>query len=292
MEVNACSTFAIYGDKIYYGMNWDYYPGYDATIYINKAKDMKVFCVFDQDGNHFTGFNTKGMFVNEIMVYPKEDFGIINGFKHNGLKKISMKDVFEEALYKYSKVEEINGYLKDKKLTNLNTHDMFADRFGKAEAVEAGKDKNMITRNKDKFFLMSNFSLYYYKNIDYKNIFDRGSDRYIAGYDYILKNFNGFNISKGIEMLKAMKCIDVNFNTLCSFLYEQETNCVYIAINMDYSKVWKLSIQDETIETYKGFKTPMKVKINGNISLSDLKKLSTYNPSALKKFGNRFIIKQ
>ncbi|MGI6084908.1 MAG: hypothetical protein ACOYIF_05620 [Acetivibrionales bacterium] len=85
VQANACSTFAVYVDKTYYGMNWDYYANYDATIYIQNANDMKVFVVFDQEGNDFTGMNAKGLFASKIMEYPAEDFGILHEVKNNKL---------------------------------------------------------------------------------------------------------------------------------------------------------------------------------------------------------------
>lgn len=274
----ACSSFAYYGDKVYYGMNWDYYPNYDATFYISEVNNMKVFTVFDQDGADFTGMNTEGFFAAQIMVTPTEKFGVLRELQNKTLKRIQMKDLYRESLYKYSKLEQVDDYLRDKRLLYSTTelHTMFADKFGFAQVIEVGEHENMITKLKDKFLIMSNFTNYYFEDTDYKKIAARGSDRYIAGYDYMLKNIDNFDLNKGIGMLEAMKCDDMSFHTLCSFLYEPATNSVYIAISRDFSKVWRLSINNGTIETYRGFDEPMKIAVD-SIRLSDLKKLSVHD---------------
>ncbi|MGI6084907.1 MAG: hypothetical protein ACOYIF_05615 [Acetivibrionales bacterium] len=195
-----------------------------------------------------------------------------------------MKDVFRKALYNYANVEQDNDYLKDKIIFYSQTemHDMFADINGTSQIVEVGKDKNMISPIQDKFLIMSNFSYYYFKDMPYKEINAKGADRYIAGYDYVANNIEQFDLINGMEMLEAMKCEDNSFYTLGSFLYEPDTNSVYIAVNRDFDKIWKVSIQDETIESYKGFDEPIKIKINQKIKLSDLKKMAEYKTNGTK----------
>lgn len=294
VAANACSTFVVYGEKIYYGMNWDYYIGTDSSFYIISKDNMKVFNACDEEGSSFTGYNTKGLFANKIMVYPIEKFGALSDFNKKSLEIIDMRNLYEKALFNYSSVDEINEYIKDKKVmgTQMDMHNIFADVYGKAEAVEVGKDENMITAiDKEPFFLAANFSKYYYKNVDYKDIRDKSSDRYIAGYDYILENYKDFDVFRGIGMLEAMKCEESGFNTLCSFLYEPSTNSVYIAISRDYNRIWKISIDDETIETFAGFENQMKFKMGKSIKLSDLKKISNYDMSTINKFEDKFLIK-
>ncbi|MGI6086176.1 MAG: hypothetical protein ACOYIF_12220 [Acetivibrionales bacterium] len=233
--------------------------------------------------------NTNGLFAAQQIVTPEEK----PGFIQKDVETIAIKDLYSTALYKLSVIEEINEFLQDKRVihTMVEHHTMFADKSGSAQVVEVGKDKNMITSIKDKFIIMTNFMNYYYADTEYEKISARGSNRYIAGCDFMLKNIDDFDLAKGIEMLKAMKCEEVGFYTLCSFLYEAETNCVYVAVNRDFDKLWKISIMEETAETFKGFESPMKIKIDESIKLSDLKELTYYNPKALKAFENAFIVK-
>lgn len=285
IQANACSSFAVYGDKTYYGMNWDYYAHYDATIQIQKVNEMKIFVVYDQDGNDFTGMNTKGLFASKIMEYPAEDFGLFHETGDNKLRRIEMKDVFRKALYNFSSIDEVNDYLKDKRIIYSQTklHDMFADLNGHAQIVEVGRDQNIISSIEEKFLIMSNFTSYYYKGTPYREINDKGADRYISGYEYAIHNIGNFDLDNGLQMLEAMKCADNSFYTLGSFLFEPETNCVYIAVNRDFDKIWKVSVQDETIESYKGFEKPIKIKFDQKIKLSDLKKLSNNNEKSTEK---------
>ena len=293
LPVQACSSFAYYGDQTLYGMNWDYYTGYDATIFIKTIDDIKVFNVFNKDGYDFTGMNTNGLFAAQQMVTPEEKPGFIQNQANAELETISMKDLYSTSLYKFSEIGEINEFMQNKRVTHtmVEHHTMFADKSGSAQVVEVGKDKNMITSIQDKFIIMTNFMNYYYADTDYKKIVARGSDRYIAGYDFMLENIDTFDFAKGMEMLKAMKCEETGFYTLCSFLYKPETDCVYVAVNRDFDKIWKISIWEETAETFKGFESPLKIKIDGSIKLSDLKELTYYNPQTLEAFENKFIVK-
>lgn len=53
----------------------------------------------------------------------------------------------------------------------------------------------------------------------------------------------------------------------------------------------KISIEDGTAETHRGFESPMKIQFTDKIKLSELTKLSNYDLSVIKKFDNQFIIK-
>lgn len=287
----ACSSFAYYGDQTFYGMNWDYYPGYDATFYIKSTGDMKVFNVFNKDGYDFTGMNTKGLFAAQQMVTPEEESGFTH--KQSGYDTVLMKDLYIKSLYNFSTIDEINEFLQNKRVmhTMVEHHTLFADKSGLAQVVEVGKDKNMITGMEDNFIIMTNFMNYFYADTYYKEISARGSDRYIAGYDYMLENIDSFDLEKGVEMLETMKCEEPGFYTLCSFLYEPETNSVYVAVDRDFDKLWKISIMEETAETFKGFESPMKIKIERGIKHSDLKELTYYNTQTIEAFEDLFIIK-
>ncbi|NLK97897.1 hypothetical protein [Defluviitalea saccharophila] len=292
-QTYACSGYAVYKENVYYGMNWDYPPGYDATLSIVNKEDMRIFLVYDSDGNFFTGMNDQGLFAMTIMVTPEEDFGLLHENSYNNVEHIVAKDLFFESLFNYSNMNQVNNYLKDKRLfySTIKLHNMLADTNGNAQIVEVGKDKNRITAIKDNFLLISNFPQYYFENTPYNQIVANGSDRYIAGYDYILKNIEHFDRNHGLKMLEAMKCVGPTYYTLCSFLFEPKENTVYIALNRDYERIWKISIAEGTAETYKGFESPMKIKFGERITLSQLKKLTDYNASILKKFDDQFIIR-
>ena len=70
-----------------------------------------------------------------------------------------------------------------------------------------------------------------------------------------------------------------------------ETNSIYVAVDRDFDKLWKISIMEETAETFKGFESPMKIKIERGIKLSDLKELTYYNTQTIEAFEDLFIIK-
>jgi len=57
--------------------------------------------------------------------------------------------------------------------------------------------------------------------------------------------------------------------------FDPASNEVYIVIRGDFEKVWKLSIDDATIETFTGFSESAKMEVGGDgIEVADLLGLS------------------
>lgn len=291
--LRACGSFAVYADRPLYGMNWDYYQGTEGRIQVHRAGSEKVFCAYDDQGNDFTGMNTRGLFAAKQQVTPAEDFGALHDLLTLRVPRIEMKEVFRKALPDFGQVAEVDAFLLGRKLTYSRDpmHNLFADPGGRAEVHEVGRDRNMITPIRGRFLVMTNFSNYFYADVPYRTVIARGSERYIAGCDYAQKHLQGFDEAAGLGMLEAMKCEEVGFYTLCSFLFDPGGRCVYLAINRDFGKVWKVSIQDETIETFKGFEVPLKLRLSGLVRLSDLQALGRYDASALRTFRDALLVR-
>lgn len=286
IPVIACSSFALYGDVVLYGMNWDYYTDHDAIFTVDDADGMKVFKLIDaNEGFSPVGMNSEGVFCSMQNVYPEESFD-----PHDSkLANISMKDLFKQALYECGSLEEAKEYLADKRLnySMVQLHDMIADSKGNAMIAEAGRKSNMYTELQGDFLVMTNFSNYYFKDKKYNEIYAQTSDRYITAHDYILKNKDSFDIDKGFRLLQNIVWTGT-YTTRCSFVFDPNDKAVYIAADRDFEKLWKVSLENETIETYKGFEKPMKLLVKG-LRLSDMKKLADYDQKTIKKLENKFI---
>ncbi len=75
IPVVACSSFALYGDVVLYGMNWDYYTDHDAIFTVDDADGMKVFKLIDaNEGFSLVGMNSEWVFCRMQNVYPEESF--------------------------------------------------------------------------------------------------------------------------------------------------------------------------------------------------------------------------
>jgi len=283
LNVSACSSFAIYADKTFYGMNWDYNPDVDAYFSISSEGDTKVFTLNALEGFQPVGVNTKGMFAARLTLYPEEEFYI----NEDGSDTIDMFDLFRKALDSSEEVGQIVDYLQNKRITYSaeKFHNMIADKSGNAIIVEVGKEGNEIIRNKENFAVMTNFSNSLSKDVKYTDVSGIGSDRYYLAYDYLLKHRDKFNIENGFELLNNIVCLGT-YQTRCSMLFDPTLNEVYIAVEMNFDKIWKISLKNETIETYKGFAKALKLPVEG-LCLSDLKKLSDKDNETLDKYNDK-----
>lgn len=263
----ACSSFAVYSDSVLYGMNFDQ-PDVKINYAITDFDDLKVFHMdFEVFGNltPIVGMNNKGLFAAIQMQYPEQP--ITDKLKDN---QIDMHD-FGMSMLMYNSVNDIDNYIKDKVVVNhyLSCHDLFADKTGNAMVVEAGEKNNLISKIQDKFIIMTNFSNYNLKTNSYRDIFEAGSDRYATAYEYITKNKDNFKLANAIEVLKDTAQENATSPTLSSMVFDPENQEIYIVIKRNFEKIWKVSLENKTIEGYKGFKTPIRLKLDDKGILMD-----------------------
>ncbi len=265
----ACTSFAVYSENNIYGMNFDY-PKTEIRLIIHKIKDVKAFSMEFKQGNEylpFAGMNSKGLFVATQLLYPGKQ----------AKTKLDENEIYigelGELIGKYEKVGQIKKHIENKKLVNMpiTIHKLFADKFGDSIIVEVGDDENKIVKAKDDFAVMTNFSNFDFKDKTYKDVSGIGADRYKIAYEYIKENFDDFNLESGWEVLKKTAQASGSYLTQCSMIFDPQNQDIYIVIKSDFEKIWKVSLEKETIETIKGFEEPIEIKMNSNgILLSDL----------------------
>ena len=56
-------------------------------------------------------------------------------------------------------------------------------------------------------------------------------------------------------------------------LFHPETNAVYIALKLNMDKIWKISLADQTVETYSGYRRFKEKQIGEGIFSKDLELL-------------------
>jgi hypothetical protein len=265
----ACTCFAVYSDKPIYAMNFDY-PETELKFVITEDKETKALFMQFKVGNNFSptvGMNDKGLFVTTQMQYPQ-----IPGQNSRTKDEIFIPEL-GDYIQNCKNVQEILQAVENKKfvqLRSLTLHNMLADMEGNAVITEAGDEKNELLPITGNFLVMTNFRNSDYKNKPLNEISGTGSDRYIKAYQYIDENKEGFHLDKALEGLK-MTVQNGSYPTLSSMVFVPEENCVYIALHRDFERLWKIYIQDKTIETFKGFDADMKFYIPDNgIFASDL----------------------
>jgi hypothetical protein len=155
-------------------------------------------------------------------------------------------------------------------------HDFFADKYNKACVLEVGTDKNFITKMKNNIMVMTNFPNYLYADSPLDAISGVGAERYKSAYQYIEANRDDFTYDNGIETLHRTVQSTGDFPTQCSIVFEPEKNELFIVLKRDFTKVWKVSVDSETIETYIGFGGQTKIALDSTgILASELAAISS-----------------
>lgn len=255
----ACTSFVVFSDNNLYGMNFDY-PETEIRIIIHKVKDKKVFTMEFKQGNEyipFAGINNKGLFVAVQMLYPAKE----------GKTDLQKNEIFIGELGalvgEYEKVEEIEKYIEDKKLVNMpvTIHQLFADKYGDAMVVEVGDDENKVVKIKDKSMVMTNFPNSNFIDKGYEEVRGTGAYRYKIANEYIGENIDEFNLESGWEVLKRTVQSSGRYPTQSSMIFDPQNGEVYIALKGSFDKVWKVSLEKETIESVKGFEQSIEIKM-------------------------------
>jgi hypothetical protein len=228
------------------------------SIYRSKIFHMSfLYEPYIKEGNfedyyaNTCGMNTEGLFCacHEIEPY-------IEGYEHPRSGEIHIGDQYE-ALTKYSNIEDTKNYINRKTAVQFkgpSLHNLFADKNGKAFVSETNDSHNILTDMESNFIIMSNFANYTLRGKCYKDAIGVGSERYQIAYEYISKNIDSFNINKGFTLLEKLRCRDIGWKTYCSMLFHPKTNTIYIALKLNMERVWRISLLDQTVETFIGYR--------------------------------------
>jgi hypothetical protein len=132
-------------------------------------------------------------------------------------------------------------------------HNLVADRFGDAMVVETGEIGNQITEIQDGYLVMTNFPIYQLKGKSYEEAKGIGSERYKIAHRYIKSNLKDFDIEKGMEVLKLAKSMSEIYPTRSSMVFDPNKKKIYICLEGHFDKIWKVSLENQSIETFRGF---------------------------------------
>jgi hypothetical protein len=263
----ACTTFAVFGNQVLYGMNFDYFlvplkfiidtHGSIKTFHLAFNVKLPGMDFFAKTG----GMNSKGLFgACQVLMPPVE-----------APSQAGNNDVFIAMFYEtfapLDKVQTVENLLKDKRLINFpgaSHHNLYADTSGNAMIIEPGADKNHITKIEDNFIVMTNFPIHGLKGKNYSEAKGMGADRYKIAYEYLRDNVDNFTIDKGFELLQKAINKDPGLATRCSMIFDPIKNEIFIAIDGNFNKIWKVSLEESTIETFSGFDTSIKKPLDSN----------------------------
>lgn len=263
----SCSSFAVYADKPFYGMNFDY-DKFPMRFNIVDEGGLKSFHLsFERPlGDKSVWAYTGGMNSNGLFGALQEEYPIHKNQSMPGKNRIYLHQLYE-GLFKFEKVQSIESICREKKLTQLKAvsiHSLFADAGGQAFVAEAGDNRNYLIKIKDRFIVMTNFPNRSLIGKSYKEAKGKGDYRYIKGYHYLKENSDSFNAEKGMHLLSLMKNNDPKYPTCCSMLFVPSEKTIYVSLFTNYDKVFKVSLEDATITTFKGFSKSVEFKIDQN----------------------------
>ena len=268
-----CTSFAVYNQKkAIYGMNFDT-DDVDLKLKVYSYNDINLFffsCLMDNKYRDIAGFNSEGLFIcTQAVQYSP-------GFKSSCDENDWFAfDTFEEALKKTRKASEffeilnkrVLSYPRNPLFPDLGLHTIIADKTGDAFILEEGNETNIVTPISKDFIIMTNFPNGDFKEAEYNKVHGIGADRYICAHEYIDNNIHSFGINEAFEVLSKTS----QGNTLCSIVYEPIKNEIYINFKKDFSKKWKISIIDKTIQSLDGFLSNNIIEItNEEVCVNDL----------------------
>ena len=254
-RTEACTSFAVYSTDTFYGMNLDY-PQCELRFSVKQFWGYKMFQLeFNQGGTWLraVGMNEKGVFANTQMIFP-----VINATPRQGEESFYIGDIATVALNDFEATQDVVDFLGNNNLRLMQNsafqfHDLVADPTGTSVVFEVGSNGNKFTYTQNGFNIMTNFNRHQFDGADYNEVTGVGADRYKEAYSYISQHMNDFSLQDGIEVLNRTKQTGGSYPTICSLILDPVALEVYIMIKRNYTQVWRLSIQNGTIETYAGF---------------------------------------
>lgn len=263
----ACTGFAVFGSQVFYGMNFDYFStalkfimdthGPIKTFHLAFNVKLPGMDYFAKTG----GMNSKGLFGTCQMLMPAVEAPLPAG----------VHDVFVPMLYEslafLSNVQEVENLLAGKRLINfpgISNHNLYADTSGNAMIIEPGTDTNHITKIENNFIVMTNFPVRGLKGKQYTPAEGMGADRYKIACEYLGSNAGHFSVDQGFELLQKTINRNPGLSPLCSMIFNPGRNEILIAINGDFKKIWKVFLEESTIETFSGFGKSVKKPLDSN----------------------------
>jgi len=279
-NLKACTSFAVYSNSgtIYYGMNFDY-QHVEMRFSIAENNDLKYFHLEFNSNGYFSstvGMNSKGLFSSCQMLYPE-----VNEWHYPGEDTIHIGQLYYLSLTNTGSVDTIVEYLQITGMKVIHTygltlHDIFADTSGNAIVLEVGNPDPLITEIQNQFLVMTNFPNSDFEGQPYYEVTGVGTDRYKAAYEYIESNIEDFNYEDAFETLQRTVQSSGSFATQCSFVFDPLNLNIFIVIERNFDKIWKVDLENSTIETYSGFDSYHNLVIDSQgVLASDLETIFT-----------------
>ena len=188
------------------------------------------------------------------------------GFFEERLNRIAI-NLHGDTLYalgtKFGKATDIVEVLEGARLRHARDadfHCLFADSQGNAIIVEPGVDQNHLMPMEGDYVVMTNL-FHHLLEGDYINSFFEANPhvtfmdyfdpdrRYRMAETMIQSSLDDFDYMKALEVLEAVTQSTTKFSIVIAPKQQQ----LYIVLLRDFSRIWQVDLETETIVTYLGF---------------------------------------
>jgi len=248
-----CTSFAVYSDRTLYGANFDYPPN-AIRFSIEEHDTGAVFLGAFRNGATYaltTGLNAQGIFAANQMVFPDQA-----AVGTRAADELFFWEAFDGGVFECANVSEVLDWIGERQLVQVpepQLHNLYADTTGNAMVLESSGSGNVITPIDGDFLVMTNFYVKDFVGTPLDEIIGSGASRYRVAHRYISKNFEAFDIDHAFEVLRNVAMTEGSFLTRYSLVADPAALEIYIALERDFEHIWRVSLEDRTISTYRGF---------------------------------------
>ncbi len=273
----ACTSFAVYSDQAWYGMNFDYYSTTPFLVAIAEEGDRGLFVIAYLWRNLYVptvGINEAGLFASTQLLYHNEK--IVD--TDQGDDSLSMYRLFADSLVHRDRVSQVREIAATRQVVDADpyrsTHNLFADPTGEAVVVEIIGGKTLVTEVEHGFLVMTNFPNGRFAGKSYDEVEGIGADRYITAHEAIVRGKHSFGPQEALAVLHdTAQPHNAMCPTLCSLVFDPVGRYVYAVLYQDFERVWRISLEERLIETYSGFSKHVSLPLGQNgIPASELMK--------------------
>ena len=256
----ACTGFAVYSERALYGMNFDYDASVPVRLLVDESGGTRAFHLAFVRGlrriPRTAGMNEHGLFVSNQELHP-----MVPDAPGPGPGEQCPWELYAQALSEFATVSDVEGHLATHRMVScpgITLHLLFADPSGRAMIVEPGDDDNVVIPIERDYIVMTNFANCEFIGSDIDDVHGVGGDRYRVAHDYLEEHLKSFDVANGLELLEKTSWSA----TRCSMVFDPELGEVYVALERDFDRILRVSLEDRTVETYSGYEEHMSWPLN------------------------------
>lgn len=276
-----CTSFAAYHNKPLYGMNIDHFererkfkitklkcnnacPDKEkcASCYLREHEMIRFHSQGLENGRFLDGacMNSCGLFSAYLYLVRDTDIPMPKS------NKMAMHSAFTYAQNYSGTIDDVKQQLVGREIYsnkhgNFGLHSIFADPYGSAFILEESSDGKGITDIENRHLVVTNFPVCEFQDAPLEKIIGDGDQRYIDTYRELEERKPLSSVEDAFQVLAKSCRTGEYFSTVCSMVFEPLTLSVYIALDTDFKKTWKVSLQDGFMVSYSGFDKEIKIKM-------------------------------